>query len=72
MWLVDLILLPRSTRELMQLNKIWGYLNDGLLSPAETKSLIAKHKWRYHYEKLQLLITFCDLLIDIKRKTPTD
>jgi hypothetical protein len=61
MWLLDFLLLPRSTRELAYLNKIWGAFNDGLLDSKQTRLEIHKYKWKYHLEKIDLLVTFTTL-----------
>ena len=58
MWLLDLLLLPRSTRELALLNKIHTKFNDKALTTQQTRQVILSHKWRYHIEKVELLLMF--------------
>ena len=62
MWLIDLLILPRSARELARLNRIHNAFNEGRLTSAQARSAIYMHKWKYHHNKVNLLIELTHLL----------
>ena len=56
-WL-DKILLPKDTIELAELNKIWEAFNEKRLTPKQTQHELLKRAWKFHLEKVQLLLDF--------------
>lgn len=50
-----------DTYELKQLNDIWGQWNDGKLSKAQARRLVLQSRWKYHLEKVELLMDFLHL-----------
>lgn len=59
---IDWILLPRDTRELGRLNDIHEAFNDKRLTGEETRHEIYSYSWKYHHEKIDMLILFTGLL----------
>lgn len=57
-WEMMLSPMARSTRELHELNKIWGHFNDRTRSIEEIRALLAEREWRFHGDKVELLRTF--------------
>lgn len=59
--LLDWLLLPRETRELARLNDIHEAFNEKRVTGEETRHMIYSHKWKYHHEKIDLLVMFTDV-----------
>ena len=58
--ILDYILLPRETRELALLNKIHEAFNEKRISGEQARHLIYQNKWKYHHEKIDLLVLFTE------------
>lgn len=54
----DYLLLDRETYELAHLNEIWGAFNDKKITPKECRRKIYSFKWKYHHDKIDLLMMF--------------
>ena len=63
MWLLDNIIAlfskqMRATLELARLNKLWERFNNG----EKIKEEVLNQKWKYHQEKVNLLLDIINLL----------
>lgn len=58
----DYGLLPRETIELGELNKIHEDFNNKKLTPKYTRYELYKRKWKYHHDRVDMLITFTYLM----------
>ena len=59
---IDWLLFPRETRELGRLNEIHEAFNEKQASPEQTRHAIYNERWKYHHEKVDLLMQFTFLI----------
>jgi hypothetical protein len=65
--IIDWLILPRETRELARLNKIYEALNENRATPRKTRNSIYSYRWKYHHEKIDLIIQ-CTIIMENRKK----
>lgn len=60
--IIDWLILPRETKELVRLNKIYDAFNEKRITPEETRHLVYSFKWKYHHKKIDMLVCFAHML----------
>lgn len=63
LWYLWLSPMARSTNELAILNRIWEKFNSKEYTSEETRLMLAKHKWKFHKDKVELLKTFTEVVV---------